>query len=163
MLSNLLFCLNATMPVFFLLILGMVFMRRGIFDEAFVSKMNSFVFKIALPVLLFHDMYQEDFYRVWDTRYVIFCFAATLLSIGAVALISCFLKNKRLQGEFIQASYRSSAAIMGIALIQNLYGDAGMAPLMIVGLSLIHISHQDRQRLFPLGFRKYCPTFFLLK
>ena len=133
MLSNLIFCLNATIPVFFLLISGMVFMRKGIFDEAFVNKMNSFVFKIALPVLLFHDMYREDFYRVWDTRYVIFCFTATLLSIGIVALVSCFLRDKRLQGEFIQAGYRSSAAIMGIALIQNLYGDAGMAPLMIVG------------------------------
>lgn len=133
MLSNLLFCLNATMPVFFLLILGMLFMKRGIFDKAFVSKMNSFVFKTALPVLLFHDMYREDFYRVWDTRYVVFCFSATFLSIGAVTLISCLLRDRSLRGEFIQAGYRSSAAIMGIALIQNLYGDSGMAPLMIVG------------------------------
>ncbi len=36
-------------------------------------------------------------------------------------------------GEFIQASYRGSAAVLGIAFIQNIYGDAGMAPLMIIG------------------------------
>ena len=30
-------------------------------------------------------------------------------------------------------SYRSSAALLGIAFIQNIYGDAGMAPLMIIG------------------------------
>lgn len=42
-------------------------------------------------------------------------------------------KDKSIQGEFIQASYRSSAALLGIAFIQNIYGDAGMAPLMIIG------------------------------
>lgn len=45
-----------------------------------------------------------------------------------------FIKNdKSIQGEFVQASYRSSAALMGIAIIQNIYGNAGMAPLMIIG------------------------------
>lgn len=36
-------------------------------------------------------------------------------------------------GEFIQASYRGSAAVLGVAYIQNIYGNAGMAPLMIIG------------------------------
>ena len=61
-----------------------------------------------------------------------FCFLATLISITAVTLLSFLLKDKSLQGEFIQASYRSSAAIFGIAFIQNIYGEAGMGPLMIV-------------------------------
>ena len=74
-----------------------------------------------------------DFYRAWDTRFVLFCFFATLLSIGLTALLSFLLKDRSVQGEFVQASYRSSAAILGIAFIQNIYGDAGMAPLMIVG------------------------------
>ena len=43
------------------------------------------------------------------------------------------LKDRRLRGEFIQASYRSSAALLGIAFIKNIYGDVGMAPLMIIG------------------------------
>ena len=36
-------------------------------------------------------------------------------------------------GEFVQAGYRSSAAILGVAFIQNIYGDSGMAPVMIIG------------------------------
>lgn len=47
--------------------------------------------------------------------------------------ISFLWKDRSIQGEFIQASYRSSAAILGIAFIQNIYGTAGMAPLMIIG------------------------------
>ena len=44
-----------------------------------------------------------------------------------------FCKNKDTMGEFIQASYRGSAAVLGVAYIQNIYGNAGMAPLMIIG------------------------------
>jgi predicted permease len=34
-------------------------------------------------------------------------------------------------GAFVQGAFRSSAAILGMAFIQNMYGDTGMAPLMI--------------------------------
>ena len=43
------------------------------------------------------------------------------------------LKDKSQRGEFIQGAYRSSAAILGIAFITNIYGNSGMAPLMIIG------------------------------
>lgn len=133
MLANLLFCLNATIPLFLLLVLGMVFTKFKIFDEVFVAKLNSFVFQIALPVLVFYDLCREDFYSLWDGRFVLFCFIATALSIALTAAIAFLLPDKSTRGEFIQAAYRSSAAILGIALIQNLYGSSGMAPLMIIG------------------------------
>ena len=57
----------------------------------------------------------------------------TLLSIGLATLMSVALKDKSLRGEFIQGAYRSSAAILGIAFITNIYGNSGMAPLMIIG------------------------------
>ena len=62
-----------------------------------------------------------------------FCFASTLGGILLAVLLSMALKDRRLRGEFIQASYRSSAALLGIAFIKNIYGDVGMAPLMIIG------------------------------
>ena len=131
--ENLIFSFNATLPIFFTMLLGLFFCKIGLMDENFVKKMNQFVFTAALPALLFEDLSTVDFYRAWDTRFVLFCFFATLLSIGLTALLSFLLKDRSIQGEFVQASYRSSAAILGIAFIQNIYGDAGMAPLMIVG------------------------------
>lgn len=130
--ENLVFCLNATIPIFLTLMLGYFFRRVGLFDAAFVSRLNKFVFQAALPALLFEDIASADFYTVWDTKMVIFCFTATFLSISISAGLSFFLKARDIQGEFIQASYRSSAAVLGIAIIQNMYGNAGMAPLMIV-------------------------------
>ena len=131
--ENLIFSFNATLPIFFTMLLGLFFCKIGLMDENFVKKMNQFVFTAALPALLFEDLSTVDFYRAWDSRFGLFCFFATLLSIGLTALLSFLLKDRSVQGEFVQASYRSSAAILGIAFIQNIYGDAGMAPLMIVG------------------------------
>ena len=131
--ENLIFSLNATVPVFAMIILGMFFKKIGIIDDVFASKMNKFVFLIPLPVLLFKDLATLDFNAIWDIKFVLFCFFITILCILIVTLLSFLLKNKQNQGEFIQASYRSSAALLGIALIQNVYGKATMAPLMIIG------------------------------
>ena len=131
--ENLIFSLNATIPVFLLMVLGLLFRRLGFFNENYVEKTNQFVFRTALPALLFSDLAGEDFSRAWDGSFVMFCFAATAGVIGLSVLLSCFLRAKKLRGEFVQASYRSSAAILGIAFIQNIYGSAGMASLMIVG------------------------------
>ena len=57
----------------------------------------------------------------------------TAISITISTLISLLWKDRSVKGEFIQATYRSSAALLGIAFIQNIYGTAGMAPLMIIG------------------------------
>lgn len=131
--ENLIFCLNATMPIFLLMVLGYLFKKYNIFSDGFVSTANSFVFKIALPVLVFEDLATENFYDAWNTGYVLFCFIATFISITIAIIISRFFCDKNTQGEFAQASYRSSAALLGIGFIQNIYGTSGMAPLMIIG------------------------------
>lgn len=131
--ENLIFSLNATVPVFLMMVLGLGFRKIGWIDEAFASKMNQFVFLVPLPVLVFEDLATVDFAEVWDTRFVLFCFVVTILSIGIAAGVSCLGKDRAIRGEFIQVSYRSSAALLGVALIQNIYGDAGMAPLMMIG------------------------------
>ncbi|MCF0105991.1 MAG: AEC family transporter [Holdemanella sp.] len=131
--ENLIFSLNATMPVFLLMVLGAFFKKLKWIDDTFASKMNKFVFLVPLPVLVFEDLATVDFKSVWDTKFVLFCLGATIVSILIVTLISFLWKDKSIQGEFVQGSYRSSAALMGIAFIQNIYGNAGLAPLMIIG------------------------------
>jgi predicted permease len=42
------------------------------------------------------------------------------------------MKDQSMVGAFVQASFRGSAAVLGVALIQNVYGNSVIAPLMIV-------------------------------
>ena len=131
--ENLIFSLNATVPIFLLMVLGFALRKLGVIDDVFASKMNKFVFLVPLPALLFEDLSTVDFSQVWNMKFVLFCFGATLVSIALAAAVSFLWRDRSIQGEFIQASYRSSAALLGIAFIQNIYGNAGMAPLMIIG------------------------------
>lgn len=131
--ENLIFSLNATIPIFLMMLLGMLFRKLGWMDEVFAAKMNKFVFLVPLPVLLFEQLATVDFSEVWDIKFILFCFLVTAISITISTLISMLWKDRSIKGEFIQATYRSSAALLGIAFIQNIYGTAGMAPLMIIG------------------------------
>ncbi len=131
--ENLVFSLNATIPVFLMMVLGYIFHKIGWIDDDFAAKLNKFVFLVPLSVLVFSDLATVDFSEMWDGRFVLFCFGVTVISIGIAAGVSCLWEDKSIRGEFIQVSYRSSAALLGIAFIQNIYGTAGMAPLMIIG------------------------------
>lgn len=131
--ENLIFCLNATIPIFLVMVAGYIFRRVNLVDDGFVKTLNSFNYKVTLPVLLVTDIAEADFYAVWDTRFVLFCFGVTLLCIVVISILARFLlKDKSILGEFIQASYRGSAAVLGVAFIQNIYGSSAIAPLMIL-------------------------------
>ncbi len=132
--ENLIFSINATAPVFLMMCLGYFLNRIHWMDEDFALKLNSFVFKVPLPIMLFYQLGSADFVDSWDGRFVGFCVCTTILSILLVTGISVLVvKDAEHRGEFIQASYRSSAAILGIAYITNIYGGTTMAPLMILG------------------------------
>ena len=132
--ENLIFSLNATMPVFLMMVLGYVLHRKtSLLNDEFADYLNTFVFKMALPVQLFKSLSQEDFHAVWDSGMVLFCFAVSLASILLLLGLSIFLRDRSLRAEFVQAGYRGSQALLGVALLQNIYGSSvGAGPLALV-------------------------------
>lgn len=132
--ENLIFSLNAALPIFLIMVIGYLLRIFKLVDEAFIKTLNSFNYKISLPILLFKDISEADFFEVWDTLYVLFCLLTTLACITVIWIAAgAFYKNKNHLGEFVQASYRGSAAVLGIAFVQNIYGHSNIAPLMIIG------------------------------
>ena len=132
--ENLIFSLNATMPVFLMMVLGYVLHRKtSLLNDEFADYLNTFVFKLALPVQLFKSLSQEDFHAVWDSGMVLFCFVVSLASILLLLGLSIFLRDRSLRAEFVQAGYRGSQALLGVALLQNIYGSSvGAGPLALV-------------------------------
>lgn len=132
--SNLIYSINATLPIFLLIILGKVLKTAKIINDEFTKTADRYVFRIALPALLFSDLTENNVGSAFDGKYVLFCFLVTIFSIAVLwGLTEKFMKNEEQKGAFIQGSYRSSAAILGLAFINNMYDSVGMAPLMIIG------------------------------
>lgn len=131
--NNLIFSLNATVPVFFVIFMGWVFRRTGIVDERFSEVNDKLSFKILFPVLLFRDISAADLKQDFDIKFAAFCFISTTVCFCTIWILAeIFIKDKTITGSFVQGSFRGSAAILGVAFVENMYGNAGMVPLMIV-------------------------------
>ena len=131
--ADFIFSLNATLPIFLIMVLGWFLMRIGLFTKEFNKVADKYVFKVALPVLLFKDIATADIRSDFNLAFVLFCMITTTIMFLAIwGLSYIFIKDKTQVGAFTQASARGSAAVLGIAFINNIYGNSGMAPLMIV-------------------------------
>lgn len=132
--DNLIYSLNATLPVFFVIVAGYIFKKWGWITEGFVKSANKITFTVTLPLLLVQDMMNNDFAENFEVKYVLYCAIVTIVCcLGTTIGAKLLLKDKSIVAEFVQASYRSSAAILGAAFVLNIYGTTGMVPLMIIG------------------------------
>ena len=131
--ENLIYSMNVTLPIFLVMVIGYVLKQIGMLDDHFVSVANKFNFKVTLPFLLFQDISGVDIKAVFDIRYVLFCAVVSTICFWTVwGVAKLFVTDKSIRGAFVQASFRGSAAVMGLAFIQNIYGTSAMGPLMIV-------------------------------
>ena len=132
--SNFLFSLNVTLPIFLVMVLGYVLKQMGMLNDNFVTVANKFNFKVTLPFMLFRDISSVDIRQVFDGKYVLFCALASTACFWLIwGMTKLIVKDQSLRGAFVQGSFRSSAAVMGLAFIQNIYGESAMGPLMIIG------------------------------
>lgn len=132
MIDNLIFSLNATIPIFLMMVIGYILKRINALDQGTTATLNKLVFKLFLPALLFMDLANQNFIEMWDTSFVHFCAITTLISILISSILAKLFANID-HGEFIQASYRSAAATLGIAFMTNIYDNVAMVALMIIG------------------------------
>ena len=58
--DSLIYSLNATLPVFLVIVVGYVLKQIGILNNGFVKTANKFNFVVTLPVLLFVDLSTTD-------------------------------------------------------------------------------------------------------
>lgn len=131
--ENFIFSVDVTFPIFLVMVLGWGLKQIGMLNDDFVTVANRFNFKVTLPFMLFRDISSVDIREVFDLKYVLFCALASTACFWVIwGATRLFLKNKSMRGAFVQSSFRSSAAVMGLAFIQNIYGSSAMGPLMIV-------------------------------
>ena len=131
--NDFIYSLNCTMPIFLVIVLGWWLKKIGFLTDEFVTVADKLVFKVALPVLVFQDIATADLSKDFDLRFVLFCFLGTCVFFGVTWFFAeIFIKDKTVIGSFVQGSFRGSAAILGIAFAQNIYGSSGLVPMMIV-------------------------------
>lgn len=123
-----LFAFNAIMPIVLLILLGFFLKRISIFNDDFLKTADNFLFKIALPVLLFYNVYNIAALDEIQWSTVIFILGAIFfLFISGFVFSKFFIKDNRQKGVVWQSFYRSNFAIIGLPLAQALGAEEGVA------------------------------------
>ena len=84
--------------------------------------------------MVFADLAKENIIASFNGSLVIYSAVITTIAFAVIWLCArLFIKDKSIIGAFVQASYRSSVAVMGFAFMQNIYGSSGLIPMIIIG------------------------------
>ncbi len=130
--DNLLFTINAILPILLPILLGYFLKRIHFFSDDFLKEANKLVFKILIPILLFKSLYLADLSTI-NWAFVGFSAAAILvLFFIGLLIVYFFIPDKKQKGVILQASFRSNYAIIGIPLATMLGGAAAEAEASVV-------------------------------
>lgn len=132
-LSDFVYSINVILPILLLILLGAVLKRFGFVTDAFCSVADKLIFKIALPAMLFLDVATASVSGAPEMSLLVFI----LVSVTAVFLLSSlivpiFVKDRAKCGAFVQAICRSNFAILGIPLLNGMFGEAGSLAAAVV-------------------------------
>jgi predicted permease len=131
--ENLLFTANIVVPVFIIVALGYILRKKNLINDNFVSLSSRIVFNVSLPVLIFVEIAKINLDVILDFKLILFVYIGTLISFILIWVFSIpFIKEGKDQSVFLQGSFRGNFAIVGLALIANLYGPEKLGKASLV-------------------------------
>ena len=134
MLNHMIVAVNAVLPSFLIIALGLYIRRRGKLDDKSLGKFNSLAFRVFLPFQIFKNIYDSPLGEAFDLKLVIFVFVGLLLA-GGLALLTAIVTEPRRdrRGVMAQGMFRGNYVLLGMPLIESLFGagGSGLAALMI--------------------------------
>lgn len=126
MFSNLLYSVNAVLPIIVIVSLGFILKKFARLTDAFCETADWLVFKIALPIMLFNEVSSCSFAEDTDAKLIIYLVVSVTMLFVVVSLLTVlFMKDRAKRGAFIQGICRSNFAILGVPLAVNMFGDVG--------------------------------------
>ncbi len=126
--NSLLTAANAVLPITAMMALGFLTKRIGAVKDSSYKDFNWVVFHYCLPLTLFQNVLNADFSKITDMRIFLFAVGGLLLLI---LLSMAFLKNSSMpdkrKGVVVQALYRTNFAILGLPIVESVYGAGNTA------------------------------------
>lgn len=131
--DSFLLSVHAVIPMFCMLLVGVLLKRFKVLGDEELPKINNLVFSVFLPLLVFSGIYKSDLSDAIDAGFILFTLAALLLVFfGGVILALLIEKNNASRGAIIQAIFRSNITIMGIPLVSGIYGGRNLETISVM-------------------------------
>ena len=122
--DNLLFTLNAILPLILPIILGYVLRRLKLFGKVFLNYGNKLVFTVFIPILIFNNLYMTNFSDInWKIAVFVFAASVGMFLIGWLQVLP-FKSMPTRRSVVHQAAFNSNYAVIGFSLSVMLAGEA---------------------------------------
>ncbi len=124
--SDLLFTLNAVLPIILLVALGYGLKKIKLVTPAGAREMNKLVFRVFLPAMLFLNVYGIESLSSVNLGYVLYvCLVVIFVFFAALFVFRFVTKDKKRRGALMQSAFRSNYALVGIPLAISIFGNEG--------------------------------------
>lgn len=137
--ESLQFSISTTLPTILLMVAGMILRRKQFIDDHFCNMASKNLFNFAIPILLFINMQKSEL----DYASHFSLISTAIVGIVTIYLIAewwagRYIQERSFRAIFVQGTFRSNAAILGLALITNAYGNSAIATASIyIAVSVI--------------------------
>ncbi len=130
--QNLIVSFNVVAPLLILMLLGGFLLRVHILDTATVKKMNSAIFKVFLPALIFNNIYNssiDDVKNIKTALYIVVIVVVMYLS--SMLYVALTEKDNKKRGAMVQGMCRSNFVIFGLPICMLICGDGVMGKVAV--------------------------------
>ncbi len=135
--ENLIVSLNCVLPMFLVLCTGFLVRSAKVVPDEMFHHLSTLSFRALLPCLLFNNIYTADLEKAVQPRTLIFLTAWLLAWFSlCYAVLTSQVKDPRRRGAYIQNSFRSNIAVIGVSLGQVMMGAEGLA-LLSMAITII--------------------------
>lgn len=131
--EDLIFAFNAVLPIILMIVVGYFLKRVKLLEEETAKKLNTLVFRVFLPVMLFLNVYKIQSFSEIDFTFVFYAIGITvLLFLIGIPVMHVLFKDNRQRSVMLQGIFRANYALVGIPLAESLFGAEGsiMASLL---------------------------------
>ena len=132
--ESLFISLEIVLPLFFLMAIGYIIKRTGMMNETSVKQVNSVIFKIFLPLLVFLNIYNTELAESFNSKLLLYAVAGVLIQfVLSLCLVILVEKENSRRGVMLQGMFRSNFVLFGIPISTALFGDqaAGLAAILL--------------------------------
>jgi malonate transporter len=121
-------------PIFILILIGWVLVRSGLFKADAGDILSEFVFKIAVPTLIFRTLAQADFHGASPFLLWITYFSGVAITWTTAHLVARYLFKQDVRIGVIAgiSSAFANNIFIGLPLVGRSVGDAGLVALSIL-------------------------------
>lgn len=138
--EDLIFVIERISPIILMVVIGYFLKRINLLEENVAKKLNTLVFRIFLPVMLFLNVYKIQSFKEIDFTFVWYSIGITvLLFLIGIPVMGALFKDNRQRSVMLQGIFRANYALVGIPLAQSLFGDEGSTMASLLSAFIVPI------------------------